>query len=129
MIRTFLWHGLGTLVILAYAVCAVFYAIPAHGGEPRCKAGEVKVSWYGAESGSKTAAGIPFDGSQWLVAHKTLRFGTKVQFTYHGRSVTAPVLDRGPYIKGRSYDLSSRVASALGMKANGVACVVAKVLR
>ncbi|HET8813420.1 MAG TPA: septal ring lytic transglycosylase RlpA family protein, partial [Solirubrobacterales bacterium] len=40
------------------------------------------------------------------VAHKTLPCGTRVKLRYHGRSVTVPVIDRGPYVPGRDYDLT-----------------------
>ena len=42
------------------------------------------------------------------VAHKSLPCGTKVTFRYHGRSVTVPVIDRGPYVGGREWDLTGR---------------------
>ncbi len=74
----------------------------------------VKASWYGAESGNKTATGHPFNGKQWLVAHRTFPFGTKLRLTYNGRSVVVSVLDRGPYIRGRTLDLSAAVARRLG---------------
>jgi rare lipoprotein A len=120
---------IGAAIIIGIAAWFIVYSVPrAEAGEPKCKAGEVRVSWYGKESGNRTATGRKFNGSQWLVAHKTLRMGTRVRFTYHGRSVVAPVGDRGPYIRGRSYDLSEAVARALGTKGAGVACVVAKVL-
>ena len=41
------------------------------------------------------------------VAHKTLPCGTKVTFYYHGRSAIATVIDRGPYTKGNSWDLTN----------------------
>ena len=40
------------------------------------------------------------------VANKTLPCGTMVRLRYHGRSVTVPVIDRGPYVAGRDYDLT-----------------------
>lgn len=88
---TFFATVAGGLAILAFAAATLVYTVPSRGAEPRCKAGEVRVSWYGRESGRRTAMGRPFDGSQLIVAHKTIRFGTKVRFTYHGRSVTLPV--------------------------------------
>jgi hypothetical protein len=48
------------------------------------------------------------------VAHKTERCGTLITFTYNGRSVTVPVIDRGPYIAGREWDLTGATAEALG---------------
>lgn len=77
-------------------------------------------SWYGAESGSRTASGKFFDGSQNYVAHKSLPFGTGIRFTYHGRSIVAVVQDRGPYVRGRTFDLSKAAARRLGLIPAGV---------
>jgi rare lipoprotein A (peptidoglycan hydrolase) len=57
------------------------------------------------------------------VAHKTLPCGTKVKLRYHGRSVTVPVIDRGPYVAGRDYDLTEAVKEKLGFP--GVGTVLA----
>ena len=47
------------------------------------------------------------------VAHKTLPCGTKVKLRYRGRSVTVPVIDRGPYVAGRDYDLTTATKERL----------------
>ena len=39
-----------------------------------------------------------------------------VKFVYHGHAVVAPVIDRGPYIKGRAWDLTEAAAEALGLR-------------
>jgi rare lipoprotein A len=57
------------------------------------------------------------------VAHKTLPCGTMVKLRYHGRSVTVPVIDRGPYVAGRDYDLTWAVKLKLGFP--GVGTVMA----
>ena len=57
------------------------------------------------------------------VAHKTLPCGTKVKLRYHGRTVTVPVIDRGPYVAGRDYDLTWAVKLKLGFP--GVGTVMA----
>jgi rare lipoprotein A (peptidoglycan hydrolase) len=49
------------------------------------------------------------------VAHKRLPCGTKVALRYHGRTVVVPVIDRGPYSRGVSYDLTEATARRLGM--------------
>ena len=50
-------------------------------------------------------------------AHRTLPFGTRVRVTniHNGRSVIVRINDRGPFVKGRSIDLSSGAARAIGM--------------
>ena len=57
------------------------------------------------------------------VAHKTLPCGTMVKLRYHGRTVTVPVIDRGPYVAGRDYDLTWAVKLRLGFP--GVGTVLA----
>ncbi|HET9198297.1 MAG TPA: septal ring lytic transglycosylase RlpA family protein [Solirubrobacterales bacterium] len=57
------------------------------------------------------------------VAHKALPCGTKVTLRYHGRTVTVPVIDRGPYVAGRDYDLTWAVKQRLGFP--GVGTVLA----
>ena len=47
------------------------------------------------------------------VANKTLPCGTEVIFIYNGRAVRVPVIDRGPYIAGREWDLTGATAEAL----------------
>jgi len=57
------------------------------------------------------------------VANKTLPCGTMVTLRYHGRSVTVPVIDRGPYVAGREYDLTEATKVRLGFP--GVGTVMA----
>jgi rare lipoprotein A (peptidoglycan hydrolase) len=47
------------------------------------------------------------------VANKTLPCGTEVLFRYGGRAIRVPVIDRGPYIAGREWDLTGATAEAL----------------
>jgi rare lipoprotein A (peptidoglycan hydrolase) len=49
------------------------------------------------------------------VAHKSLPCGTRVALRYHGRTVVVPVIDRGPYSRGVSYDLTEATARKLGI--------------
>jgi rare lipoprotein A (peptidoglycan hydrolase) len=51
--------------------------------------------------------------SQLGVANKTLPCGTEVVFRYGGRAIRVPVIDRGPYIAGRDWDLTGAAAEAL----------------
>jgi hypothetical protein len=70
---------------------------------------EAGASWY--YDGGHTACGFhAFYG----VANRTLPCGTKVSLRYNGRTVTATVDDRGPYVGGRDWDLNQNTASALG---------------
>jgi rare lipoprotein A len=83
-------------------------------------------SYYGSEfNGRRMANGRRFDPRSASVAHRTLPFGTKVLVTHlgNGRSATATVEDRGPFVRGRIIDLSPRLAEHLGMILQGVAPV------
>jgi rare lipoprotein A (peptidoglycan hydrolase) len=68
-------------------------------------------SWYYDTSG---ACASPNGCSTYGVANLSLPFGTRVLFDYHGRTVTATVDDRGPYVGGRTWDLNQTTAGALG---------------
>lgn len=74
-----------------------------------------KASWYGPGFyGRKTASGAVLTENMMNVAHKSLPFGTQIQFEYRGRTVTAVVNDRGPFVGGRTFDLGPGTAKALG---------------
>jgi rare lipoprotein A len=66
-------------------------------------------SWY--DDAGDTACGFH---AYYGVANKSLPCGTKVTFDYHGRTVTATVDDRGPFVAGRDWDLNQNTAGALG---------------
>jgi len=80
-------------------------------------------SWYGKESGRRTASGARFNPGGFTVAHRTLPFGTKLKLTNptNGKSVIATVTDRGPFVRSRLLDVSEGIADALGFKKRGTA--------
>lgn len=65
------------------------------------------------------ACGGALGRDQLGVAHKTAPCGTLITFTYAGRSLTVPVIDRGPYVAGREWDLTGATAAALGFPGLG----------
>jgi|SRR5882757_6700903 len=85
-------------------------------------------SYYGNESGSRTASGQRMNASAMTAAHRTLPFGTKLRVTHGDRSVVVTVNDRGPFIRGRVLDLSTGAARAIGLTGAGVGRVVAEVM-
>lgn len=85
-------------------------------------------SYYGNESGSRTASGQRFNQSAMTAAHRSLPFGTKVRVTHGDRSVVVTINDRGPFIRGRVLDLSTGAARAIGLTSRGVGRVVAEVM-
>lgn len=81
-----------------------------------------KASWYGSESGNKTANGERFNPNGLTAAHRTLPFGTKVRVTSMrtGKSVTIRINDRGPFHGKRILDISAGAAEVIGLKKDGV---------
>ena len=81
-------------------------------------------SWYGPGLwGNGVACGGTLLPGTLGVANKTLPCGTKVKLRYHGREITVPVIDRGPYVAGREYDLTYAVKQKLAFP--GVGTVMA----
>ncbi|HVW47234.1 MAG TPA: septal ring lytic transglycosylase RlpA family protein [Solirubrobacterales bacterium] len=78
-------------------------------------------SWYGGKTmwGRHTACGQILRPTTIGVANKTLPCGTPVKFIWHGHSVIAPVIDRGPYVRGRAWDLTSAAAESLEFEGIG----------
>ena len=85
-------------------------------------------SFYGNESGSKTASGQRFNQEAMTCAHRSLPFGTRLRVTHGDRSVVVTVNDRGPFVRGRVLDLSTAAARAVGLTGAGVGRVVAEVM-
>lgn len=75
-------------------------------------------SWYDLY-GNGVACGGVLRRNTLGVAHRTLKCGTKVTISYRGRTITVPVIDRGPYIAGREFDLTGATARALGFEGVG----------
>jgi rare lipoprotein A len=87
-------------------------------------------NWYGSHSGGNhmvasfyghgerlarhTASGAVFNPHGYTAAHRSLPFGTHLRVCHHG-CVTVVVNDRGPFVRGRSLDLSYGAAHAIGM--------------
>lgn len=85
-------------------------------------------SWYALSS--KTASGERMNAAHLTAAHRSLKFGTKVQVTNkrNGKSVIVRINDRGPFIRGRVMDLSKAAASQIGMVRSGTASVCYRVV-
>ena len=77
-------------------------------------------SWYGPGLyGGHLGCGGTLDAGDLGVAHKTLPCGTKVTLRHRGRVVRVRVIDRGPYVAGREYDLTEATARRLRFKGHG----------
>lgn len=86
-------------------------------------------SFYGAESGNRTANGERFNPAGMTAAHRTLPFGSKVKVTNlrSGKSCKVRINDRGPFVRGRIIDLAKGAAMVCGIR--GVDRVRIEVLR
>lgn len=77
-------------------------------------------SWYGPGLyGNRLGCGGRLAPGRLGVAHKSLPCGSKVTFRHRGRSVRVRVIDRGPYIAGREYDLTEATARKLRFRGHG----------
>jgi rare lipoprotein A len=85
-------------------------------------------SYYGNESGNRTASGQRMNANAMTCAHRSLPFGTRLRVTHGGRSVVVTVNDRGPFVRGRVLDLSTGAARAIGLTSAGVGRVTAEVV-
>lgn len=83
-------------------------------------------SWYGPGLyGNKMACGGTLSTTTLGVAHKTLRCGTRIRICFR-RCATVRVVDRGPYVGGREFDLTSATKNRVRFP-NGVAYVRYKI--
>ena len=89
-------------------------------------------SYYGAYfHGRTTANGETYNMWADTCAHKSLRFGTRLRLTnpHTGKVAVCRINDRGPYIAGRTLDVSKGVAQKLGMLSAGVVTLKVEVLQ
>ncbi len=79
-----------------------------------------RASWYGPGFyGNGMAGGGTLQPDSMVVAHRSLPFGTLIEFSYRGNTCVAVVQDRGPYAGGRVFDLGPGTARALGFSGVG----------
>ena len=76
-----------------------------------------QASWYGGGGG--LACGGELTSATMGVANKTLPCGSLVTLRYGDRSVSVRVIDRGPYVAGREFDLTEATKRALGFGDTG----------
>lgn len=89
-----------------------------------------KATWFGPEdNGTETACGVKLTSTVLGVAHRSLPCGTQVSFLFHGRRLTVPVIDRGPYRDGVDWDLTIGAADKLGFTDTGLGTIGVVTLR
>ncbi len=126
--------ALVALASLAILACGASSAQAATGGASTAYGGAAAVgpelafspfrsagaSWYGPGLwGNKTACGQTLHPNTLGVAHRNLPCGTAVKFVYHGHALITRVIDRGPYVTGRAWDLTAAAGEALGLEGVG----------
>jgi len=79
---------------------------------------KTQATWYD-QAGTISACGVKLRKQTLGVAHKSLPCGTMLEFSFRGKSISVPVIDRGPYVGGVSYDLTIEVARRLGFVNTG----------
>ncbi len=92
----------------------------------RVKQNIVRASWYGPGFfGRRLANGKRYRKDAVFVAHRHYAMGTKLCVTNlrNQRTIIVVVADRGPYVAGRSLDLSYRAAQDLDMITSGTELV------
>lgn len=108
-----------------FRVRVVVRGVAAHAASRRARS-TVRVyrlsfaSWYGPGLiGGRTACGRTLTAGTLGVAHRWLPCGTKVTLRYRGRRVRVPVIDRGPYAAGRTWDLTPATKARLRFPSTG----------
>ncbi len=105
---------------LGFAACSRLPRGPGPGVETGV------ASWYGQEfHGRPTSSREVFDMNDMTAAHRTLPFGTYVMVTNlaNDRSAVVRINDRGPFVRGRTIDLSYAAARVLGIVGPGTSRV------
>jgi rare lipoprotein A (peptidoglycan hydrolase) len=75
---------------------------------------DYNISWYGPGFyGHRTACGLALTKTLIGVAHRTLPCGTIITFKWGNKVISAPVVDRGPYVGGRQFDMTGGLCVAL----------------
>jgi hypothetical protein len=73
-------------------------------------------TWYGPGLyGNRTACGKRLERGTLGVAHRSLPCGTEIAILFQGRTITVPVIDRGPY-SSADWDLTEETADRLGFE-------------
>jgi len=89
-------------------------AVPVHGSPTGYYTS--RAAPYGPTPGhTRTACGEPLTGTTLGIAHPVLPCGVKVYIRFHGKEVLTQVIDRGPNVPGRDFDITKALADRLGL--------------
>lgn len=74
-------------------------------------------SWYGPGLyGNTMSCGKVLTAQTWGVANKTLPCGTRIHMCFRGLCTNVTVVDRGPFVANRDFDLTAAVAGYLSFQ-------------
>lgn len=106
------WGFVAYSIFIAAVFTSIYISTPTPAAERASHYGRGDGYW-----GRKTASGAIHRPGDMTAAHRSLPFGTRVRLTNeaNGKSVVVTVNNRGPYVKGRTWDVNSTVADMLGL--------------
>lgn len=102
--------------VAALAITAQTRAKPATGPQAEGSFVALAGSSGPAAFGRRTACGGVLTPDTLGIAHPTLPCGARIFITYHHKTVLTEVVDRGPYVPGRQFDLTDALARELGLR-------------
>jgi rare lipoprotein A len=114
--------GLGGVALVA-AIASLAIASPeVRSGKPNPLPKPAR-TWYKAlaapydlgASRRRTACDVRIRPDTLGVAHPVLPCGVKVFIAFEGARVLTQVIDRGPYVPGREFDLTKALARKIGL--------------
>lgn len=108
----------GVALLAGVAALAVTGSLrSAHGGLPQAEGSYVALAGVSGPGviGRRTACGGVIGADTEGVAHPTLPCGARLFISFHGVTVLTQVIDRGPYVPGRQFDLTDALAQRLGL--------------
>jgi rare lipoprotein A (peptidoglycan hydrolase) len=111
------------LAAVALLAAVISLAVSAHlrkhdGNAPQPEGSYVALAGSSgpAAFGRRTACGGVIRPDTEGVAHPTLPCGARVFVSYRHQTVLTQVVDRGPYVPGRQFDLTDALARRLGLR-------------
>ena len=117
-IQRTIWLAAITLIV---AVAALAFARRSGSGHPAIP-GAVgpyytsRAAPYGPSAAHpRTACGDAFTTKTQGIAHPVLPCGVKIYIRFHGKEVLTQVIDRGPNVPGRDFDITKALADRLGL--------------
>jgi rare lipoprotein A (peptidoglycan hydrolase) len=115
--------ALGGVALIA-AILALAFGSPEVGGsDDRRRLPQPARTWYRAlaapygatASRDRTSCGQRLEGGTLGVAHPVLPCGVKIYIAFEGTRVLTEVIDRGPFVPGREFDITKALADEIGL--------------